>query len=615
MWSFRIAISVALSVSAIASANAQPARTDPNPGPLPLAVINQRPIVEPSPVVADEPERKTSPKADNGVAFRRLQPGPPGNAARPKATATQSRTVSQGNAAAGQGTPWPTAYADAPDPVKAFPVASPPLAPLRLPADATKEQAHLVVPSAVPPLEQVRPAVVQAPGPKASVPTMVAEAEPLPISPGASHWWLLFGTIGGGLAGAAIVWLILRSRTERAEPTSTREPKADQPRRYYSASAPDERRDDPRPRAGEESNQSRDRASAYNNHQDDRASAYATSSHYSREWEKAGAPWRRNRNSAYADDWSRSKESGKPEPHVSQNGTSGHDERWEGAEEWKETAPPWAVSANDALDDVLREMEEVDQRKGRNAASADGAIDDARMSSLEPAEPSAVDQLNPTLPRAAEARQLQAVLFEDLEQEITSLLGRPTGKNSRRKEAEPNGRDAAAAHDTIRDARRRSVTPTEPNPADQFRTTPSRAVKTRQPKADKTLFDSLEQEITSLLGRPTGRNSLWESADQPSRRNAGSAYDAVRDALRESEAPHQPIGYEVASARDAEWAEVDQSSIYDADSPYDAVRDALAEIEEADAPSGDHAASAYDAVRDALEERKQVDEPRRYKWL
>jgi hypothetical protein len=195
------------------------------------------------------------------------------------------------------------------------------------------------------------------------------------------------------------------------------------------------------------------------------------------------------------------------------------------------------------------------------------------------------------------------------------LLGRPNGKNSRRREAEPNGRVAAAPHDTIRDARRRSVTPTELNPVDQLRTTPSRAAEARQPKADKTLSDSLEQEITSLLGRPTGRNSQWESADQPGQRNAGSAYDAVRDALRESEAPHQPIGYDAASARDSEWVEVDQSSIYDADSPYDAVRDALAEIEEADAPSGYHATSAYDAVRDALEETKEVDQPRRYNWL
>ena len=60
--------------------------------------------------------------------------------------------------------------------------------------------------------------------------------------------------------------------------------------------------------------------------------------------------------------------------------------------------------------------------------------------------------------------------------------------------------------DAARDARPRSATPAEPNPLDEFGTTPPRAADTRQPNAGKMLYDSLEQEMASLLGRPTGKN-------------------------------------------------------------------------------------------------------------
>jgi flagellar protein FliO/FliZ len=64
--------------------------------------------------------------------------------------------------------------------------------------------------------------------------------------------------------------------------------------------------------------------------------------------------------------------------------------------------------------------------------------------------------------------------------------------------------------DTARDARPnpmpRSATPAEPNPLDDLGTMPPRAADTRQLNAGKMLYDSLEQEMASLLGRPTGKN-------------------------------------------------------------------------------------------------------------
>jgi flagellar protein FliO/FliZ len=64
--------------------------------------------------------------------------------------------------------------------------------------------------------------------------------------------------------------------------------------------------------------------------------------------------------------------------------------------------------------------------------------------------------------------------------------------------------------DTARDARPasmpRSTTSAEPNPLDDLGTTPPGAPDMRQPNAGKMLYDSLEQEMASLLGRPTGKN-------------------------------------------------------------------------------------------------------------
>jgi hypothetical protein len=60
-------------------------------------------------------------------------------------------------------------------------------------------------------------------------------------------------------------------------------------------------------------------------------------------------------------------------------------------------------------------------------------------------------------------------------------------------------RKPTAKPDTARDVR-------QPSPLDDLGTTPPRAADTRQPTAGKMLYDSLEQEMASLLGRPTGKN-------------------------------------------------------------------------------------------------------------
>jgi flagellar protein FliO/FliZ len=63
---------------------------------------------------------------------------------------------------------------------------------------------------------------------------------------------------------------------------------------------------------------------------------------------------------------------------------------------------------------------------------------------------------------------------------------------------------------TARDARPipmpRSATPAESNSLDELGTTPPRAPDTRELNAGRMLYDSLEQEMASLLGRPTGKN-------------------------------------------------------------------------------------------------------------
>lgn len=70
-------------------------------------------------------------------------------------------------------------------------------------------------------------------------------------------------------------------------------------------------------------------------------------------------------------------------------------------------------------------------------------------------------------------------------------------------------RKPSAKPDPVREVRPismpRSATPAEPSPLDELGTPPPRAAETRQPTAGKMLYDSLEQEMASLLGRPTSK--------------------------------------------------------------------------------------------------------------
>ena len=607
MWSIRIALGGAVLVAVTASASAQTARTDPHAGPLPLIVINQGPIVEPSPVVGDDPAQRTSAKPKKSIAATPSRPVSPGSATRPQAAATRSRTVPQGNGAVTQGTAGPAAFA-APDPMLA------PLPGLGLPADPLERPAHLVVPS--------------------PVPTMVAAPDaPTRKSQGGNTPWLLLGTLGGGVVGAAIVWFLVSLRKGRARLTRRREEEADQPARHHVASAYDNGRDV--------------RVPEYDERRDD-----------AREWAETNPPWRDNRASAY----DRRQDDGETDPRWAAPAYDAvrdalGERQQAGRPRSRSVAPTYdtvrdslgetleadqpstgnAVSAYDGFFDALRDGEEGDQPSGGIAASADDAVRDARLRSAPPTAPKLLDQRGTTPPGAAKTRRRNAdkVLYDSLEQEITSLLGRPVGKKSQKEEVDqpgghnaasaysavrdalgeskeadqPSSHDAAFADDAVGDARPRSATPAESNPLDQLDTTPPGAAERRQPNAGKTLYDSLEQTLARLLGRSTGKNSQREEADHPSGRKAATAFDAVRDALGKSEEAVQPGGRKAASVydgiRDAltKSEEADQPSGGNAASAYDAVRDALSESEEADQPSERNAASAYDAVRDALTER------------
>jgi hypothetical protein len=81
-------------VGNVVSAAAQSVRTSPPGAPLPLLTINQGPIVEPSPVLAEKPARQTPAKPPNkSVATSRQRPAKAGPVAAPRETS-----------------PWPAAY-------------------------------------------------------------------------------------------------------------------------------------------------------------------------------------------------------------------------------------------------------------------------------------------------------------------------------------------------------------------------------------------------------------------------------------------------------------------------------------------------------------------------
>ena len=676
MWSIRIVMGGALLAVAMASACAQPARTDAGGEPLSLLEINQRPIVESAPVVAGEPAQKTSAKPKSGIAATHAQPASPGNTtpARPEAAATRTVSGRPRNAAVTRGTVSPAAYADAPNITTALPLASPQA--LDLSAGVRNAPAQFVPPSPIALSETVTTATAPTPAPQPGVPTMVAEPEPRAASrQGAGTPWLLLGTLGGGVVGAAIVWLIVGSRTARAGPMPRREEKADQAVRHQPAFAYDNRRSDPPlgARDNEESTQPRgyDLASTYDNRRDDRASASAERQPYSREWQNVGRPSRHDRASAYDRRRDDSGEWETADPRGGDNQASAHDDRWPDSGVRKRTELPWVASAHDAVSHALEEIEEADKAIGRNAASAHDAIRDAPPHSATPVEPNPLYELGTTLPLTTQTRRSNTdkMLYVSLEQEITSLLGRPIGQSPRREEAhEPSGRKAAPASDDVRDSRSRWETPAgpnpfdglgaaapretrqrksgntlyddleqeaaalsrrpggrnsqreggetprgrnaasayesvsrarprlerlaEPDPFDELGAAVPRSVKARQSSAEKRFFDSLEEEITSLLGRRTNKNSQMGEFDQPRGRKATSVFDAVRDALRERREADEPSGYNAASVYDTvhdasgEWSEADQPSGFNTASAYDAVRDALSESEEADQPSG-----------------------------
>jgi hypothetical protein len=572
-----------------------------------------------------------------------ISPASPGNATQPHAAATRSR-VSQGNAAVAQGTAWPAAYADAPNPKRTFPLTLPPA--LDFPADAPKEPTHLVVPSPVAAAEQVRPATVPTPAPQPSVPTMVVVPEaPARSLHEANTSWLLLGTLGGGVVGIAIVWFLVRLQTGRARPTPRRKEEADQSMRHNWASADDNRRDD--------------RAPEYDKRWDD-----------SQEWGETNPPWRDNRASAYDDRWAGSRESEEINAPRRHNRASAYDRRRDDEEtnrrwgtpaydavrdalgERQEADQPRgrnAASAYDGFFDALTEREEADQPSARNAASADDAVRDAWPGSVTPDAPNSLDQLGTAPPGSAKTRRRNAdkMLYDSLEQEITSLLGRPIGKSSQREEADqPSSDNAAFADDAVDDARPRSATRATSNPLDELGTTPPRAAETRRPNAGRILYDSFEQNIASLLGRSTVNSSQSGEADRPSGRNAATVYDAVRDALTEREEADQSSGHNAASDYDAIRDARPRSATPSESNPldqlgtapprvaetrqpnagktlYDGFERSMASLlgrstgnssqsEEADRPGGRNAATAYEAVRDALGEKQRADQPSGY---
>jgi hypothetical protein len=589
MRSIRIVTSGAALIAAMASASAQTARTDPHVHPLSLLVINGEAIVEPSHVVADRP-------------------------------------------AAMQGTARPAAYVDAPNAM----LASPPA--VDFSASAPNERAHLMVRSPAAAAEPLRPATVPTPASQSSVPIMAAALEPPAEKPrGAQIWRLLIGALGGAAISAALVWFLKRKGAGRANLTTRRKEEAEQAMRSHPASAFDNRRDN--------------QASAYDKRWDD-----------SGERREADPPWRHNQAPGYDGRRPSSNQRQETDPRWRHDQASQYNSRWDSRERRKGSQPRVykpAASAYDWLWDALKDAEETDQTGGHNAASASGDVRDARPSSAPPVRSNSLDELGTTLPRAAETRQRDAgkVRYESLEQEITSLLGRPTGKNSQERKADqPSGDNAASTFDAVGDA----FTEWEAgdHPSSHSAVSPYDAVRSAQPrsappvelnplKLDTTRADSGEKfydsdEITSLLGRSTGKYSRRGKADRPSGRNTASAYDAVRGALRWRDDDDQPSGPNRASTPDEvlddvvrKWAQAGQPGGGGSASAYDAVRDALGEAEEVDQPSnpnrpstadealgdalrkwaqadqpgGRSSASAYDAVRDAPSETEEVDQP------
>jgi len=534
--------------------------------------------------------------------------------------------------------------------------------------------------------------------------------------------WLLFGALGGGVAGIAIVWFLVGLRTRRARQTQRRNEEVDRPVRPDGAFAGENRRDVRAPEYDKRHDVSQEWGESNPPWRDDLATAHDDRWAGSGERKETNLAWGRNRGSAYdrrqddekidprraapaydavRDALGGRQEAGRPRSRSAAAAYNADRDALTETEEAGQSSGRDAASAYDAFFDALRDGEEADQPSGGNAVSADDAVRGAPRHSATPAAPKVLDQRGATPPRPAKTqrRNTDKMLFDSLEQEITSLLGRPISRNSQRQEADqpssdeadeasaqdavrealgvrpevdqPSGHNTPSAYDAARDAWPRPATPAELDPLDQLTNTAPTAPETGQLNAGKTLYDSFEQRIASLLGRSTVNGSQSGEADQPSSHNAATAYDAVRDALGERQEADQPSGHNAASAYDAvrearprsaipaesnpldqlgttpprvaetrqpnagktpydsfeqsmasllgrstgnnsQSKEADQLRGRNTASAYDAVRDALTDTEEVDQPSGHNAASAYDAVRDALTEREEADQPGGY---
>jgi hypothetical protein len=99
-----------------------------------------------------------------------------------------------------------------------------------------------------------------------------------------------------------------------------------------------------------------------------------------------------------------------------------------------------------------------------------------------PRPPAAEPRLSSAEPSVAEPGEAVDQSLAEMAHRLEAALRKPTAKP-----------------DTVRDVR-------QPSPLDDPGTTPPRAADTRQQTAGKMLYDSLEQEMASLLGRPTGKN-------------------------------------------------------------------------------------------------------------
>src|SRR5580704_5235928 len=99
-----------------------------------------------------------------------------------------------------------------------------------------------------------------------------------------------------------------------------------------------------------------------------------------------------------------------------------------------------------------------------------------------PRPPAAEPRLSNAEPSVAEPGEAVDQSLAEMAHRLEAALRKPTAKP-----------------DTARDVR-------PPSPLDDLGTTPPRAADTRQPTAGKMLYESLEQEMASLLGRPTGKN-------------------------------------------------------------------------------------------------------------